>query len=340
MIVISTDLDEACMLQVWVGATGNWRASLSSSCTNWSSAVEDEPWQNREYYLVAHHKTGTVMTKHAAQFMMDALHQAGSTVPHIESTALTMGLALNSSMMQTPAPACFAQVSRNPFEIVVSGYVYHKSSPKEELWLPTPFGEAVKHDGCEPSFVNCRMTPFCKYSSDPYYWHRRWHSMAQVSRSNLLPDPRINETYAEYLRRVPLDTGLIAEFVWALDSSLRPMLFTQGFTESKPCSTNMCFGDFYEDCNAAWQRVLGAWEIPEPHYSEMLQGATRSCPATDPGEESHSSVAQSSQSGIEQEPLYKMVERLKELDRRILNSTIAAMARQVNCRLTERYTER
>merc|ERR1719446_1884135 len=63
-------------------------------------------------------------------------------IPWIEASMHGMGMAIDPAMLQTSNNAkCIAHISRNPFEVVVSGYLYHKAG--EEAWLGVPFEDAT-----------------------------------------------------------------------------------------------------------------------------------------------------------------------------------------------------
>ena len=71
-------------------------------------------------------------------------HKAGCVMSHIAAAAVNKERAINKSVMTVdcsergewqhsdPAPVCFLHVERNPFEMIVSGYLYHMSGA--EAW--------------------------------------------------------------------------------------------------------------------------------------------------------------------------------------------------------------
>jgi len=334
------DDDQVCMLQ---GST------RSSSPHHSSIARKVASWRKREYHLVPHHKCGSAMTNQAAEHMRKALAEhsgSGLPPPVLQKDPETMGLAFDSSMMQTPAPSCFAQFGRNPFEIVVSGYLYHMAVTGPETWLLQPFGATA--EDCEPSFIKGRMINECKADSKTSYGaHVLRRGVAQVFNSSrsgsisaVLPDAKEYETYPQYLKRIDLDAGLLAESIWASDATLAPMRFTNDFMKSQPCSINVCFGEFYEDCGATWARVLRAWQLPEPEYSAMLNAAKKSCPhAAQNHVLAHSSNGWMKRQGLTHPPEHMLVKHLREMDRLHLNGKLAALEKHLGCLVSGKYTE-
>merc|ERR1719326_77389 len=91
-----------------------------------------------------------------------------------------------------------------------------------------------------------------------------FHNSLSGPLSTQLPDANANETYPDYLQRVDLDAGLIASFIQMSEDTLSSMGFVKDYFKDQSCSITTCFGDFYDNCNATWQRIIRAWEIPEP----------------------------------------------------------------------------
>jgi len=296
--------------------------------------------QETEYHLIPHYKTGFVMSLHAGSYV-----NSEPDLPYITFSGVTMGLALESSQMQTLKPSCFAQFARNPYELVVSGYLYAMAS--SEGWMLVPFGEALKADpdSCEVSFQfgQATMSP-CQEAGYNEVRHQR--STANVFRSSLsgyfstqLPDANANETYPDYLQRVDLDAGLIASFIQMKEDTWLSMGYVKDFLKNQSCAITTCFGDYYEDCNATWQRVTRSWQIPQPQRDAMVDAATRSCPGVDALEVSHSAHTGMETMNLTHPPEHEMVQRLRELDSFLLNGTIAALEEQIECPVSGKYKE-
>lgn len=333
---ISETSDQTCMLQ---GALRHSRGM-----------AEDLPlWQQREYHLIPHHKSGSAMCHQAAHAMERSTMRAGMHPLRLHNSPETMGLALNSLMLQTPKPKCMAHITRNPFEMVVSGYLYHMAVSGAETWLHKPLGQVAKEysDPCKPSFSGGRMLNYCEDGNKHTYAESvYWRGGAQVFNSSKsgsiaawLPAVMADETYPGYLKRIGLDGGLIASSIWASDANFAPMRFTSDYVESQPCSINVCFEDFYKDCKTSWERVLRAWGIPESQAGGLLKAAMKSCPDSNPLARKHSSSRWMKKKGLPHLPEHLMVKRLRELDRVVLNGTIAALERHLGCSVSRKYEE-
>lgn len=333
--------EEPCLLQASLGieySGGPQDTSAFSSAPNLSEAAV----QSHEYVLIPHHKSGTVMSRRAADFISSLPAPLGLSV---KAADMTMGFATDASMVQTARPLCLAQMGRNPFEMIVSGFLYHRSSAEVNGFKTAPFHQviAADHESCEHWNEKGEMSLYCKGSKRLYGDWIYYHSIARVFRSSLagplserLPDANPSESYPDYLKRIDWDAGLLAEFVFATNHSLEPMQFTFDFAASHPCGINVCFGEFYDNCGAAWQRLLQSWRVPEGQQHNAILGAAQmSCPQVDKEAGEHSSIAP--RDDLRHPPLEQMVQRLRELDRLVLHGKIAALEQHVGCPLSENY---
>jgi hypothetical protein len=317
-----------------------------------------EDWASKEYHLVPHHKCGSEMMMEAAHEMNKALKRHKTKhehVPTVYRSSYTMGYGLNESFMQTPRPACYLQNARNPFEVVVSGYVYHMAA--SEPWCNESMRTMTKDvSHCLQYIKGGRMQfpckPVGKTLKKPGYpgiWPLRtahesiasvYHNSRAGPYADALPDAQLDESFSDYLSRVDTAQGLLAEYVFASHMSLPRMRWTHDFVETKPCSINTCYSSYYKDCDAQWQRVMDAWEIPESHRSVMLEGAKVSCPLTSSKEQAHSGADHLEQKDMMVEmPASEMVTLLKQIDRDQLNGELAALDDHVQCPLSSKYSD-
>lgn len=240
---------------------------------------------------------------------------------HVEASH-SMAWALNVTDLAECSLNCFLHVTRNPFEMIVSGYLYHKA--RAEDWLLMPF---AKMGETADQTINVVQD---------------LESMAHVFNSSQtvdwLPRAHLDETYAEYLERLDVATGLSAEYLWASHSSLASTLFTNSFiAETHNCSINVCYNEFFSDCHAAWRKVLRAWAIPEPTYSRLLTGAKDSCPVKSAAAKEHGSEHQAASSSVDHEPVNAMVLRLRNLDKLRFNGALAKLEAQLQCPVSGKY---
>mmetsp|Transcript_55024 Transcript_55024/g.100864 ORF Transcript_55024/g.100864 Transcript_55024/m.100864 type:complete len:382 (+) Transcript_55024:53-1198(+) len=304
-------------------------------------------WVLKEYHVIAQHKSGTVMGVEAVKGMVSTLRLHS---PVIDAPESTLGRATNISMMQTPKPACHVHMARNPFELIVSDYMYHMGNGEPEWTGNITIGEMLDLEDCPPMLDGGRMSPYCltpRGDRQPY-WLSQWltgiknvyHRSRSGNLSAWLPDVRANESWSEYLQRVDTDAGLIANVIWTQTTTLPALKASYDFMGSQPCSLNVCFNEWYDDCNAAWSRVLTAWQIEEPGYAAMLAGAKVSCPEANKVAAGHSSNAKMEKAGVQaEEPSWRMVKRLKELDLLLFNGSIASLEKHITCPVSGKYKE-
>jgi hypothetical protein len=275
----------------------------------------------RDYVLLAHHKGGWEMSHLAAAAMAGVADEPDSLI----YDNITHSFAIDPAEIATPKASCWLHVIRNPFEMIVSAYVYHAAGSEE--WANTPFGRypnksylaSMRHH-LKEGLIQMRDNAI----SGPLDW---------------LPDPTANESYAQWLRRVDLDDGLLAEAIGVTNKSLSSLEFTNGFltTESQSCNVKMCFINFYEHCNASWHQVLNAWQIPENRSHRMHTAATSSCPGVSPIAAKHSSDNKGNGADFKHPPEHEMVQRLRELDRLHLGGRIAEVEKRFNCPVFGKY---
>mmetsp|Transcript_14616 Transcript_14616/g.25889 ORF Transcript_14616/g.25889 Transcript_14616/m.25889 type:complete len:398 (+) Transcript_14616:30-1223(+) len=307
---------------------------VSSKSAGNATDTEEAPEQSaanhsqhmRKFFLFAQHKAGTLMGMEAMEAMKKAL--GNSTNVRLVWDQY-MGAATDESEMKSEEEGCLLHLGRNPFEMTVSGYLYHKAETED--WLLTTFRDALAgDDGCPPP-----SSWFCLVN-------RGIANVFRESRSgplsDWLPDAEPEETLPGYMKRVDLDTGLVAQFILDRDYSLASLRFTYDYVASHSCSVNVCYNEFHDQCQGAWQRVLKLWQIPEPQYSQMLDAVLGSCPKRSHQVWVHSSSNRSDFVNLEHPPLYDMLMRLRELDRQMLNGTLADLEEHVHeCHLSSRY---
>mmetsp|Transcript_114560 Transcript_114560/g.203046 ORF Transcript_114560/g.203046 Transcript_114560/m.203046 type:complete len:388 (+) Transcript_114560:55-1218(+) len=310
-------------------------------------------WVFKDFHIVVQHKSGTVMSYQAAYGMLNAL--AGYlpvywAPPIIDVPWLSLGIAPSEELMQTPTPACHVHMARNPFELIVSDYMYHMGNAEPEWTEDVKFGDTLDLDDCPAMLIDGRMSQYCLTpggARQPYWlslWLKGIENVYHRSRSgNLsawLPDVMANESWSGYLQRVDTDAGLIANVIWTSTTTMPALKTSHDFMESQPCSLNVCFNEWYDDCNAAWSRVLTAWQIEEPGYAAMLAGAKKSCPEGNIFADEHSSDYNMKERGVQaEEPSWRMVKRLKELDLLLFNGSIASLEKHITCPVSGKYKE-
>lgn len=303
-----------------------------------------ELFDGKEYHCLHHYKAGTDFCKEASAFIANESERINLTLPHFYPDEGAMEFALDPELMKTPTPRCFASFYRNPFDLVVSSYLFDMAAPKIESYLTRPFGQALQldSDGCTPGFLVGRMSNWCKDKPKNYASALFHRSISQIylkshsgKFSTLLPKADANESYPEYLQRVPLESGLLAASMFVNDSSLKPMQFSKDYLERSGeldgCSTEACFTELYDDCDGLWERIMSKWGIKEPIYTPMLNAARQACPGRSEWAKHHSSTDTATRSKLTYKPLHEMVAQLREIDRKHLGSQLAAVEKQLGC---------
>lgn len=284
----------------------------------------------KRYSMLKYRKAGWEMTSAAFESMKQAeLRMMLSDV----AVPMSIELRGDKSLDELDLSRCYGQFVRNPFEMVVSGYLYDMASAE-------PF--TLKKFGT----VKDRCMDLIPGTDEWDYKHcREMSSVFQVfsgSRSGplsaLLLDAKLDESFSEYLRRVDVNTGLLAEYIFAQSNTLNVMRDSNSFLDSFPhCSMRLCFNDFYDDCNHTWQRLFQTWAFPEPQKSAMLLAAAKSCPETDSNAHDHDSSELVSQLNISHPPESEMVRRLRKLDLLHLNGALHALEEHLGCPVSGRY---
>jgi len=173
--------------------------------------------ETTDYVLLAHHNGGWEMSQQAARAMASAAGKPDSLLYDNYDLDLTRSFATSPAEIATPKASCWLHIIRNPFEMIASGYVYHAAT--SEPWLNTAFGRLAEDIAKEsrPAFRHVLegLTQVMDNAiSGPLDW---------------LPDPKADENYPQWLRRVDLDDGLLAEAIGPTNKSLSSLEFTDGF---------------------------------------------------------------------------------------------------------------
>lgn len=329
-------------------ATLSLLAPVQSSKSNPSPVEETHSWQKHNYYIYPHRKTGYMMASQAVNGMQDEfgkLTSLGQPTPSVNFMLGDDATKLSSGWRDMQSKQlCLLHLARNPFEIVVSGYLFNKAN--SEHWTGTPLGKMQGLKPLRPLHMDQAQQKVEEAQSGvPARERFNFPCAGKLLESSLsgpfsdvLPDANASETYPEYLQRVDLDSGLIAEFLFDSCLTFGNMQQMHDLTSSQPCSIETCFNEYFDDCSATWQRVIkDTWHIPEPQYSAMHRGAMTSCPGVSVQAESHSSSEHLKQAGFEHPPEHEMVKRLRDLDVTVFNGTIAATESYIQCPVSGKY---
>jgi hypothetical protein len=240
---------------------------------------------------------------------------------------------------------------RNPFEMLVSGYLYNAAG--SEPWMKMTFEQSIAkwNANCDPILVDCGISASkaCQEEVKTAQYVpvgglvRSVTQLYACSRSgpmaSLLPDAQLDETFQEYMTRANPDEALIAQFIYASDSTLYPMLFQHGYFQEHNCAKNLCFSSLYTDCKKQWSSVLKVWETPDVYFNDLLEAAVSQCPGNSEKAEKHSSEhMQETNGGVEHREDHTMVVQMRHLDREHLNGTVSGLETTLECPLGYKYS--
>jgi hypothetical protein len=340
------------MLQV--PQTMQLQPRAASAPANDQVKMTDEEWFSREYHLIAHIKGGWEFSAFTAHAMKASITGPNGEEPKIHASSGRLGHVMSEDNVMLEElvnePACFEHMVRNPFEMLVSGYMYNSAG--SEYWAKMTFAQVIAsaNASCDPLLVDCGIaaSKVCQDELKSGQWKtgglsllRSITQLYECSRkgpmSSLLPDAKLTESFMEYLQRVDIDKALIAQFIFASDSSMYPMLFQHDYFKARECSTELCLSDMYVDCRQQWIDVFKVWEVPDTYHDDLLKAASTECPNTSEHAEGHSSDSKAQNQGLEHEPYPAMVVQLRHLDQQHLNGTIADIEAKVDCALSSKY---
>lgn len=306
-----------------------------------------------EILVYTQHKSGTMMARSAVAGInlllprrckarvQDYNCPPQTALPRVPSLAGGVALKttravhslIGASCQLPPLSQCVAHIARDPFEMVLSGYGYHRSetapSSWDRIWLQAPmWSDSVAYDTI----------------GEPLPWpHVRFVTTVSDAasgplRGQLSPPADVHESYSHYLRRVPEAHGLLAEAYSALQLTLPAMTLLYGKVEKRAqrgeCAAVVCLEDFMRgalECRSAWRRLLSGLRIPRDHLAAVAAAAAdTSCPMMPVGASVvrlHSSRTEGNRS----DPRDTWRAMLQRIDVEVLNGSLAALSRSLPC---------
>ncbi len=257
--------------------------------------------------LVAHHKTGTIISRDAhrviahdaplAALCEGAADASPPLLLKIDRPAVAFardGAVFDRATRRVHRVPCFAHFVRNPFQKVVSGYLYHRAGA--EHWtewaldrLSSKPGAGGQRRGAAPALGGASWDTQLFESARAVLWPT---AGAAAEPRLPLPAARPGESYRAYLVRVDETEGLLAELSRARDemdsmeAAHRRVVVSAATAAaaSPPCeSVSVCLGDVAwprgGDAAAAagWARVLGGARVPAAHAMRLAGALASAC---------------------------------------------------------------
>jgi len=191
-----------------------------------------QPECDRKLLIWAHHKTGTVMGRSAVRALNTALDELCTNAswsqvgfecePRSEDRLRKMIRPQQGNVdnVRTGGDLCVLHLTRNPLEVIVSGYLYHQRA--DEKWVTKPMDQLSPQAILkEPQWTRLFLKGVAAV-------HRAAVGSAALDNSTAtfpfplgaLAAPLPSESYEEYLLRIPARQGVLAEFVAANETRL------------------------------------------------------------------------------------------------------------------------
>ena len=241
------------------------------------------------------------------------------------------------------------KIPKNHAVAVRTSWLRHAQRPLMVMgWCAPPVRSSVHLGSREP----------CE---SPLRAHRRWiYDLKGVARivevaeagTSPLPAPLRDESYAAYLRRVPLEAGLHAEALWATAVSVDTMLQEQALIEARggDLSLSVCLSSFMggvDECRASIAAVYARLPLAAAEVAAAVDAAAPGTCIHDAAgategeggdgrralrEADHTTSSEGLARSKSEMALY-----LHEIDRQLLGGRLEAAASQIDCPLSPEY---
>jgi len=288
-------------------------------------------------WIFVAHKMGTELSSMAAGAVNEALISMGCLYSSMSQDWDHRPMFQDAS--EFAMPRCFIHLERNPFEVVVSGYLYHLGTTEDWIyWKFARCGEMPRH--CEEQGY------FCPWGTLDLWAEVYWTGVCSLRSSPLIAAGRMaapldDENFQEYLVRVDFDSGLLANALFFASAVWEPLKMFHDLAEESCCAVNVCFDSFDTACNETWRGAFTVVAgVKEPVLSGMVAAASSTCSGGEVGAAhamAHGADAQAIASGKFLPANGQLVTRLRALDRELLGGSLEELAGKVGCAIGARY---
>jgi len=319
----------------------NFNDSTSQTEALWGLYPQIEPLHPcQERLIITHHKSGTVLNRKVGEELQGFLQANGCQSIRSPWRVIDRGGMRFWRKGYDYAYSFFSELTgplahfqRNVFEMIVSGYLYHKSGA--EMWttarLKSRLDIKEAYRWVESKTNNREGWNVQYLLGVAAVWSK------SVDGTYLLPfDERNGESYKQYLNRVPVEVGLLAEFTAASVYSLPHMMSYSYIADREKHARNFCLSDFegsYDSCASRWRHVMTHLRYPDAQLSELTSIAATTCPKPSQGPPEHS-VLQRVHGGPTPSSLVVL---LQDMDAKYLNGTIQKLQDYIGCKLSPAY---
>ena len=297
--------------------------------------------------MQVHHKSGTQMVGAAVAAINYVIrHRLNSScLVHVDENCFFANCPL-------PSDARVVHIVRNTYDMVVSGYLYHRGGGEgwDAAWLARPMvrpevasevgPEAVPRTASDvPSQATMCVELVQGYSNviqkgvcwNPTHGAKEVFSQGVADVVEAARDERFgdaipppldaHESYTAFLQRVPPRAGLLSEVI-ASRASRSTMIGLHTRYRKASGTFNFGFEDFQtasiDDCTTRWRDVIAAFDYPPNVQEDMAtRAAQASCMAA-------SDVQHNAQGHTTSDDQGGLVDELKRIDEELLGGQVAA----------------
>lgn len=322
-------------------------SSTSKKVTGCTSRIDVE--------VVTHHKAGCVMSRRAKEFITRSCSKWHVNVNCAqELTDLGGGRSggiipgpsgsnfFNPGGRQQSTNTHFLHVERNPYEMVVSGYLYHKEG--KESWCTSPLNRRLNNPPL--AFYHDQAKVVAKAAEGSSFNMMGTDTLDRAAVACILPDVKTGESYSAYLRRIPPSAGLLAEYIRAMQMDLPDMVANHRTAATSDSAANLCSstnsGDL-QSCEDNWQNAFESLYPNQEWLSKELgKSASKSCSAVDHSSiSSHKSSLLATLQRTRERSLNaltkELIVQLQALDSAVLGGALGKMDQDLDCPLSRKY---
>ena len=247
------------------------------------------------------------------------------------SDGLNVGLRVLSP---NDDPARGLVMARDPFALVLSGYNYHRTGP--ETWTKVRMGSSDMRDPRKKNGAIDKGRTREFYDAAQRGEYQQWG----------LTTPTSKATYAQYLKGLNEEKGILAEALAATNSqgyftkmmhSVDVAMAANAEASSKWGFVVVCLDHLMRDSetfNAEWRRTYRHFDLPawgEETFLARMKGSDVNSGSVSKGILQHMSIARNSTDTGGETPKERQRRILVDYDRMMLNGTLRRAAARVAC---------
>lgn len=268
--------------------------------------------------ITTNHKTGTRMTQHVLRALC-RLAEPRCVEPGAKMTGHDVQRCCRATVvphwdgsripMRSRGPYRLANFVRHPYDLVVSGYLYHRNAPSYERWAHVPLCQRHHRRRCGSRSCEFGQSALCRGAR---------------------PAPS-GESYAQFLRRVDLQDGVLAEMTRlraarGVDDIVGTRIATD---QGGECARTFCLDDFTRDSAS----FLDLWFQVATHLGFVVRDNHTFAAAIAPLDPNHRAAndATKSHRTFHSPDRSKLRRSVPAYDAAVFNGTFIQAARTIGC---------